>query len=173
MPNDLFTLWKHFWKSNKLHLLSRLNLWRRDTTGRRLVQNSLYCPDLLTARGFLLSLIRSLCVFHLSFLSDWMRCAESRDWLKHIKWKERFESVPSGCVFELRSSVMLPGYLMNSWTKAGPCPWPLTDREIRPAGILCIFQVLFQCFTEPGSLIRAAQLPRPMDLMIISLHVLK
>lgn len=121
-----------------------------------------------------LSLIRLVCVFYLSFLSDWMRCEESRDWyLKYIKLKQTFRSVPSGCMFELRSSVMLPGYLMNSRSKAGPCPWPLADREIRPAGMLCIFQVLFQRFTEPRSLIRAEQLLRPMDLMIISVHALK
>lgn len=34
------------------------------------------------------------------------------------------------------------------------CPWPLVDREIRPVGTLCIFQVLLQLHTMPHSLIR-------------------
>lgn len=144
MPNDLLTIWKHFWKSNKVYLLSYLV--------EKIIINSKYSPQ------------------SWPFVSDNIPFLSHQDCLCHFSVIE-WEVKKNGLVLEvqlvktsvqtsvawmhfwlLRSSVRLPGYLMNSRSKAGPCPWPLADREIRPAGILCIFQVLFQCYTEPHSL---------------------
>lgn len=158
MPNDLFTLWKHFLESQTTHISCLTP--NRDTNGRCSVVSAVltFCQGEYSLEDWLCF------ICHFS-VNEWeVGKVGTSFWCRSHQNKR--QCYCRLCAL-LRGGVILLGRLMNTCSKAGPCPWPLADREIRPAGILCIFQVLFQCFTQLYSLIRHHRYS-PIDLMQIS-----